>query len=305
MDDTDSRPSSAISFPHAVTSLLVADKLLHYEQGVVLSLQSQTEKEILETRGKAKLAGKLAWRLEAACDAEVISRANNVRGHNFRSGASAHGVMFAAKRQAKKVGCTPAVVFQNARIYRLIQEVEGANSENSTELQLLDEKGFFIAALSAANPHKAVLIFAQRKATLKRFRVTDAQRLLEREGLTKKVSVAKAVSSIRSAPRNERFAYLKKLQAILSECPDVDLLSRLGLQDCLDDVTDELGNMLDEDIAAAIKKHWALTHRTLKALSNITGFPEADIERIICEMPEFIEIPGSEPTMWQKVGVRE
>lgn len=293
------------SFPHAAPNLLASEKLAIYERDIVLSLDSQNEEEILDTRRRSKLAGRFAWRIEAACDAQVIGRATNVRGYNFRNGpgASKSGVMAAARRQAKKVGCTPAVVFQNSKIFKLIQEVEGAHSENSTKIQNLDEKGFFIAALTAANPFEAVLLFAEEKAALKRFRVTDAQRLLLRRGLTKRDSSLKAVSSIRSASRTERFSYLKKLRCLLAECPDADLLGRLGLQDCLDDVEDEIGNMYDEDVEKAIKKHWAPTHRTAETISVLSGFSAEDINRIICELPEFIAVAKTKPQVWQKVGV--
>lgn len=306
-DDHSNNSSVAIGFPErSHHSLLIPEKLSLVESDVVLSLTSQSEEEILDTRRRAKLAGRFAWRIECACDAEVIGRADNVRGHNFRNGTGVNksGVMAAARRQAKKVGCTPAVVFQNSRIFRLITEVEGAQSENSTKLQLLDEKGFYVASLAASDPHKVLLLFAEKKAALKRFRVTDAQRLLEREKLTKKESSLKAISSIRSASRTERFSYLKKLRSLLAECPDVDLLGRLGLQDCLDDVEDEIGNMYDEDVEKAIRKHWALTHQTATALSSISGFPEEDIERIISMMPDFISLAESKPQAWQKTGMK-
>lgn len=300
------------AFPHSVPSLLASEKLALAERDIVLSLDSQSEEEILDTRRRSKLAGRFAWRIEAACDAQVIGRATNVRGYNFRngSGTSKSGVMVAARRQAKKVGCTPAVVFQNAQIFKLIQEVEGAHSENSTRIQNLDEKGFFRAALSATNPFEAVLLFAEKKATLKRFRVTDAERLLIRERLTKRDSSLKAISSIRSAPRAERFSYLKKLRCLLTECPDADLLGRLGLQDCLDDVVDEIGNMYDEDVEKAIKKHWSSTHRTATAISALSSFPAEDIERVIGEVgepgsPMFFAVPETKPQVWQKVGVPE
>src|SRR6185503_11090318 len=107
-------------------------------------------------------------------------------------------------------------------------------------------------ALTAHDKIGALLLFAKKKAELKRFRVTDAFRLLQNEKLTSKDAVTKATATIRSASRIARFTYLKRLRSLLAVCPDNEMKNRLGLQDCLDDVTDEIEEMYDDDVATAI-----------------------------------------------------
>lgn len=184
--------STSLAFP-ATTLLSQADKLARAEREVIANLQDQSIDEVLNTRANAKQLGATAWRIECACDAQIVAGAKSMRGRSRNGNGEELGVTAAVRKQAKRAGCTPSTVFKNAQIFKLIQQVESDIPEMSTSLRILNERKYFVVALTAADPVGALKIFIEKKTTLSRFRTTDAERLLAREGLTKKAAHQKAM----------------------------------------------------------------------------------------------------------------
>lgn len=281
--------------------LATVAKLSVIEKEIFHSLDNQSEAEILDTRKQSKIAGRFAWRVEVACDAQIVLRARQHKMRGKTNGMAEVGVAAAVRKRAKEIGCTRNLIFKNARIFELIQEAENGNTENTFLLQELDEKGYYLAALNAVDPKAALLLFASKKKELKRFRVSDAFRILSTLGLTNKAASLKAVGSIRTAPRKEVFDYLKKVKALLTDCPDTETFNRL-LGDCLLDVNDQIEEMFEEDVSKALKKHWSESCNTEESLSVQTGFPIEIVSRKLATSESFIKIPNSTPQRWHKVG---
>lgn len=304
-DPPENRQTTAIAFPRAVPQLLATvEKLEIMEREVLMSLATQSDEEILDTRRKSKLAGRFAWRIEAACDAQIIARAKRLKGGRGIKDDDEAGINSAVRRRSKIIGCTPNTIKVNARIFHLMQAAETSNNGNTSLLQILDEKGFYIAALSAIDEQAALVLFAQKKSEPKRFRVADAFRLLVKLGLTKKVASSKGIRQIRTASRDKIFAYLKKLKTVLLDCPDTDTFDRV-LQDCYTDVDDQIKEMFEDDVCTSLREAHQLGNHNEDQLSRATEFPLEVVSRLMLVMGEdgeFIKVPCTGSQRWHKVG---
>src|SRR5205807_547726 len=134
------------------------------------------------------------------------------------------GVLATISRRAKKIGCTPRTIQKNAQVYRLVREAQQINAFGAPLLPVLDEWGYWYAAAStAADPLAALLLFAQQKTSVPRFRVTDAYRLLSTGGTTKAQANTSAIAQVRDAARAALVVHLQesrdKIKSILETCP--------------------------------------------------------------------------------------
>ena len=78
-------PSNALTLvPKPSSPSTEMDRLSKVEKQVIQSLGRQSEEEILITRRGAKRLGGTAWRIEVACDAELVARASLARARRGR-----------------------------------------------------------------------------------------------------------------------------------------------------------------------------------------------------------------------------
>lgn len=293
------------------------ERLEQVEQEVISDLPNQTDEQILDTRQRARLLGKTAWRIECACDAQFVERAEKVKSGRGNIDIDSIGVMAIVTKRAKQLGCTPSTVYNNAKIHRLIEAAKqftGNVFSEKTISEALDEKGFFTAALSAVNPIDALQKFTEKRILDHNFSVTDAVRLLEDAGETKKLATLRALSEARTADRDEvvnalREARKKIQEEIVAPFPDTELAQRI-FGDCLSTIDEELEEAFDEDAAKALSLAWDRGFKTEAELSKFTGFPLEVVSRVMGkmgELGEFILVRKtnalSEPTRrWHKVG---
>lgn len=292
------------------------ERLEQVEQEVISDLPNQTEEQIIETRQKASLLGKTAWRIECACDAQFVERAEKVKSGRGNVDVDAVGVMAIVAKRAKQLGCTPTTVYNNARVHRLIEAAKQFTGNVFSEKTISDtlvEKGFFTAALSASNPIEAIQKFTERKITDPKFSVSDAFRLLEETGETKKLASLRAVNAARTADREQvldalREARKKIKEEIITPFPDSELAERI-FGGCLSDIDEELEEAFDEDTANALRLAWSRGFKTEPQLSNFTGFPLEVVSRIMGRLGdegEFILVRRTDGTemakRWHKVG---
>lgn len=305
--------STAIAFP-AATLLSQAERLAKIEREVIAHLPDQDLDEVLSTRANAKLLSETAWRIECACDAQIVSGAKSMRGKGRNGEAKELGVTAAVRKQAKKAGCTPATVFKNAQIFKLIQQAESASPEMSTALRVLNERKYFVVALTAADPVGALKIFIEKKSTLPRFRTTDAERLLSRLGITKKQVNQTVITNVRKtishlSTREEEIDHIYKVielikLSVIPECsnPEIIRLHESYIEDLTDHLTEDLFNA---DAAAALRRAWSLGNHNDKQLAKATGFPEDVVHRemkMLERAGQFLLIPRTEPPKWHKIG---
>ncbi len=293
----------AYSEPEIAERHLPALRLIHNlsetnsgtELRAIESLELLTNDELLLARSSL---GRFGWRLQCAIDHLVVDRVEKLKGGRGNKDDEDKGRNQAIRKQARKINVTPGTIRRNVAIHELIVEASQTDAFDVNSLSILDEKGYFLAALTAADPIGALGIFIQQKSSPKRFRVTDAYRLLSNQDLTTKKVTTKAIAAIRSATREARFVYLKNLYNTLRDCPDDEMSLRLGIGDCLEDVRDELQEMRDADIVTAVKKAWSVDCKSEPDLARATGFQAKDISRLLMLNNDFIRVRNTDPQCW-------
>jgi len=292
-----------------------AERLAKIEFEVIANLPQQDSTQVLQTRANAKLLSETAWRIECACDAQLISNAKNMRSRGSLGDTEGIGKMAAVRRQAKKVGCTPQTIFKNAQIFHLIKKAEGANPEMSTSLRILNERKYFVVALMAADPIAALNIFIEKKKSLSRFRTTDAERLLERLGLTKKSVSSVAINNAReSLPAlSTRASEIEHInltidlikEQVISKCTNSEVI-RIH-ESYIEELSAYMGEELfDQDAAMALRRAHRMGNHWEDQLAKATKFPLEVVHRemrLLGALGQFIEVPGQiGKVRWHKVG---
>jgi hypothetical protein len=146
------------------------NKLDKLENDVIGLLPELSDDEVMETRTYAKLLGKSAWKIEIACDAEIWNRASAKVGRGNKD-ADEEGIMAAVNKRAGELGCSARTIQNNGKIYETFKKEIVA-----TDFNHLDEKTFYLAALSAPDPHSAIEKFAAKKMENPFFNTRDAWR---------------------------------------------------------------------------------------------------------------------------------
>lgn len=289
------------------------DSLPGVEAGLLQDIPQQNDEELLKTRLSTRKVKQFQWVVDCACDHEFIERAQRARRGRGNVDLEGIGLQAALSRRAKKLGCTPRTIQKNAQVYRLILQALENDAFGAPILPVLDEWGYWYAASStAADPLSAIFHFAHQKSTAKRFRVTDAYRLLVTQGMTRGQSNNEAISKVRDNDRAalmEHYADAKaKLKSILETCPADETAKGIyaPLQDVLDDIEDELSEGFDEDAMTALRAAWDKGAYTEPELVEATKFPIDVVSRLMGRMGaqgEYIKVPGRPVRTWHKSGV--
>lgn len=130
------------------------------------------DEEVAQTRMSARALGVWAWVIECACDAEILNRVEARRGRGNKD-LLEEGRVAAVNKHAYQCGQTPATIYRNAQIYRRFENV-------LIDQNILDEKGYYEAALRAPDPERAIEVFAKEKDESPFFSVRDAHREAEK-----------------------------------------------------------------------------------------------------------------------------
>lgn len=143
---------------------------------IIESLPGQTNEAVIEIRQQARTLGRCGWRVEIACDAEILKRASMRRGQGVKD-VDRRGVQASVEDYAKANDVTPKTIYLNVQLHNTF-----FNSHNTVRIKAVDilaSKDFFLAALEADDPQKALTKFAQAKQANPDFSPSDARRLLK------------------------------------------------------------------------------------------------------------------------------
>jgi hypothetical protein len=108
--------------------------------------------------------------VQCAFDYIIVSRAEKLKGGRGVSDALGKGRNAALRKQSKRIGVTAETIRKNALVYGLFKEATESSQFDAVSLDILDEKGYYLAALGATNPLSALSQIARQKSELKRFR---------------------------------------------------------------------------------------------------------------------------------------
>ncbi|MBA3766775.1 MAG: hypothetical protein H0W99_07275 [Acidobacteria bacterium] len=131
------------------------------------------DEEIIQTRMGARALGAWSWVIECGCDAEMMKRVEVKRGRGNKD-VDQKGKVAAVNKHAYQCGQQPATIYRNVQIYNTFQNVLIVQNN------LLEEKGFYEAALRTDNPPAALEVFAREKDKNVFFSVRDAYREAEK-----------------------------------------------------------------------------------------------------------------------------
>lgn len=277
-------------------------------------LREASEEGVAELRKGIHTLGKELWRFECACDAELFERARATPGRGNHD-ITEIGIKAAVRRRAKLVGVTPRTIEKNAQVHRLRKKfVEQHPEKGRFENALLPEKGYYIAALSAANPIEALNAFFNEKQNRPRFRPSDAYRLLESQGLTQAAVTSAALEAARTPERKALLAHYRWasniiLHQLFPNNPDRNAAERI-YGNTLSDIKDELGELFYADVSAALRQSWLSGNKAEDSMIRSSGFPP-DIAKIIIyrleDEGEFILVPQpgaapGTPKLWHLAG---
>lgn len=272
------------------------EELSDHEALLASGLEFQEEEVIFQVREQAKQLVKFGWRIQCACDAALWNKTAAAKNGRGNVDIDAIGITAAVAKKAKQIDVLPRTIYNNRKIFTLMQEVqaeEKAEQNGVTSNSILDtlqEKDYYIVALSAADPKAALKMFAERKTSLPRFRPSDANRLLKAEGGTRKATALRAVDSIRedTGQLSERQALLAHIEAsiffvkerIIPGCPDEDFKERIW-DDLLLSLSDEKQELFDRDAEEALVKAWKQGWRSEEDMVVKTGLPLEDVKRLL------------------------
>ncbi len=149
------------------------NRLEEFEDTVIELLPFGTDDEVTQARSYAVAMGSTGWRIVCACDAVALSRAA-LKGGRGKTDDAGVGRLSTAKDEANKAGKKPWTVRRNAQIFNTFKTI--LRNQHS----LLDEKGYFEAALRAPDSRKAIKIFEKEKSENPSFTPEDAHRLAKK-----------------------------------------------------------------------------------------------------------------------------
>lgn len=140
------------------------------------ALSDKPDEEVWEIRRRARTFGRMAWRIECACDAVIMDRESGRRGR--LKAEEGKGVDAAVKKHAAEIGVHPQTIYQNAAIHKTFFATSGATSSEGVNgsLDALEDREFYRAAMSTGDPHATIEKFAQEKLKNPSFSTRDAWR---------------------------------------------------------------------------------------------------------------------------------
>lgn len=303
-------------------------KLSSVEPTVIQNLDEADEEQLLVAWTAFHKIERFAWVGKCATCFRAWERTEAAKRGRGNRDVNERGILAAVSKISKKFGVTPSTVYLNARIFRLIREVEltwkkdlvGNSYTQYNILDLLDERGYWEHALTSADPIRTILVFANKKSTLPRFKVTDAERLVLSPEFSRKAVALKAVEQVRQETGHltERQSLIEHIRTsqdiiknlIIPSCPDESFKANIW-EDLLISLEEEYDELFSEDAFVALRTAWDLGHHREDQLAETTGFPLADVSkfmRSLCDLSEFIPVQTRDRTkrsefqLWHKVG---
>lgn len=165
--------SSAIQFFNRVETTADA---------IIAELPQMADDEVLEIRQSARTLGHMAWRIEYACDAEIMNRESQRRGRGIKD-EHERGVDAAVRKHAAALGVHPRTIYDNASVHKTFFNSGSATSNKLRDglLDILQEADFYRAALRTDDPWATIERFAKAKSDDPFFSTRDAWRMTKED----------------------------------------------------------------------------------------------------------------------------
>lgn len=200
-------------------------------------LTQRSEVDVVEIRQKADGQESLAWRVKMSCDVNLVKRDHALRGRG-NVDLLGNGVKAAVRLRAKELGCGMSTIWLNLRIFKTFFQ------KGLLENTILEDKGFYKAALRSPEPLAAIRTFVRfRRQHGASFRVNDAFRWAN-----KKRAEVQQKQRYGKMRRSQLIPYLErdlaKVLQMKREFPDEKLAIRL-YDPMIEAIRDELTDLLE------------------------------------------------------------
>ena len=269
------------------------NKLEKIDDDIITLLPEMSDDDVMDTRNYAKTLGRSAWRIEIACDAEIWNRTQAKRG---RGNVDTEGVGIKATiaKRAAELGCTPRTIEQNARVHKLVQEVE-INDEST--FTILEDKGYWQAALASSDPKAALDHFVEEKTDNPFFSASDAYRWSKGEKESKKPHVSE--QKILASPETRSFltSMIETWKDRLNHVPDNAPFIQNLLQGQIGQIQWQLDRTPEteaSEIVTAIEEGWQTGTEIYQWLQDRSYFmrePEMRARLVVmCDMRIIYEV---------------
>ena len=264
----------------SMAALASLESITGFERSIMRRLDTAPATELVRIGEIAHRLGGTAWRIECKCHAKLLDRefAKRGRGNKDTEGI---GVKAAARAVALATNRHPSTILKDAQIYR---ELLQNGRSDATGLQ---EKTFYVIALSAHNPQKALRRMAKMKHKRPDFSTRDARSLVEdiNAGRTPPCELANGDEMLRHLDGVSRTIK----QNFIAHSPKEDLITRY-YSDWRDDIDWERERLkhdkkeLKKSIVAAYKQRGAYTDEAIaKELDRSMEEVRAAVQELIAE----------------------
>jgi hypothetical protein len=261
------------------------NKLERLENDVITLLPSLSDDEVMDTRNYAKLLGKSAWKIEAACDREIWNRTKAACGRG-NIDIDEEGIMAAVNKRAAEIGCSARTVYNNGKLFETFKDEMVAIDFNH-----LDEKTYYLAALASTDPHAAIEHFAEEKLKNPFFSTRDAFRWARKS----KKAVYEAKNRIAYEVNHEKRQALRAhfdttkltLEAMRDACKKLDTSLAANMYGSwIQEIEDQEDVWFVEDAKVALIKAWRNGNTRETHMATALGLPITEVHRISIELED-------------------
>lgn len=251
-----------------------------------ISLLPKLEDEIvIAVRVGARAVSVWAWVIECACDAEMFTRVEAKKGGRGHKDEDGEGKVAAAGQQAYQDAKSVRSVYRNAQIINTFGMETIATHGNT-----LQDKGFWIVALDAPDPHEAIEVFAEKKTESPFWEVQDAQReidVIKGKHAKAKRLFSEAVTTVGRQAAYEWLEFKAKpsLNDLATECPVPGLAQQIFLE-AVKQCAEVQDALFLNNAQECVLYIWSLGNHTEKQLQDYTCLPRVEIRRVLDALAE-------------------
>lgn len=239
---------------------------------------------VIEVRVGARAVSVWAWVVEAACDAEMLDRVARLKGGRGNRDELNEGRLAAMRQQGYLDGKSPRTIERNAQIINTFG-LETIATHGDT----LQEKGFWIAAVSAPDPMEAIETLAEKKAENPFMEVQDADRAIDELKGKHEEGKNKFVDAFRTVARKAvgdwlRFTARPAIEQLKTSCPDPKL-SKFW-DETSEQIREREEAMLIEDAEVALIYAWEKGRITEGQMCEFTGLLPLEIRATMLSLQD-------------------
>ncbi|MEO6390821.1 MAG: hypothetical protein ABIP75_03155 [Pyrinomonadaceae bacterium] len=265
---------------------LDTNKLRLQADEIIAGLQDEElwpDEKVYDLRAYSQELGSQAWRVQCACDAALLARAEMHLGGRGRADEAGTGSRALVRQLAKQLNVTAKTVYLNIQIHNTFLAQTGHNVV--TSFDILPEKSFYIAALGAPDPQKAIRQIAEAKAADPSLSVRDANRLVRNSRKEhKRLTVGPALKSMQvQADRAFMEELRRTLNGLMERCPTPRVANQIHRW--VGWTNDELDRNPERDRRRVINA-WELGAYTATDMANETGMDPDYVEEILEDMKD-------------------